>query len=143
LNDCPPSFFQMSKLNGYKCNIKNKKLSSSALGDNELQLLPMPGRFIFDMFHEIKREYKLDSYKLDNVSKLYLGDQKIDMAPKEMFARFREGDPLKLQEVAEYCIKDTILPHRLLDRLSTLINLLEMAKATVWCVLYTYYCPGF
>ena len=130
LNNCPPSFFQMSKLNGYKCNIKNKKLSSSALGDNELQLLPMPGRFIFDLFHEVKREYKLDSYKLDNVSKLYLGDNKIDMPPKEMFARFREGDPHKLQEVAEYCIKDTILPHRLLDRLSTLINLLEMAKAT-------------
>ena len=62
--------------------LSRKKLSSSALGDNELKLVPMPGRFVFDLFHEIKREYKLDSYKLDNVSKLYLGDNKIDMAPK-------------------------------------------------------------
>ena len=90
----------------------------------------MPGRFIFDLFHEVKKGYKLDSYKLDNVSKLYLGDNKIDMPPKEMFARFIEEDPVKLREVAEYCIKDTLLPHRLLSKLSILVNLLEMAKAT-------------
>jgi DNA polymerase delta subunit 1 len=52
------------------------------------------------------------------------------MPPKEMFARFLEEDPVKLREVAEYCIKDTLLPHRLVKRLCTLLNLLEMAKAT-------------
>ena len=130
LNKCPLDFFDMSKIKGHTCNLLRKKLSSNALGDNELKIIPTPGRFIFDMFHEVKREYKLDSYKLDNVSKLYLGDQKIDMPPKEMFARFIEGDPVKLREVAEYCIKDTLLPHRLLTKLSTLMNLLEMAKAT-------------
>ena len=130
LNSCPLTFFHMSKLKGYTCNLTSKKLSSSALGDNELKLVPMPGRFIFDMFHEIKREYKLDSYKLDSVSEKYLGDKKIDMPPKEMFARYVEADPVKLREVAEYCIKDTLLPHRLLTRLCTLMNLLEMAKAT-------------
>ena len=127
---CSPEFYEMSKLKGHTCEMKVKKLSSSALGDNELKLLPIPGRFIFDMFHEVKKGYKLDSYKLDNVSKLYLGDQKIDMPAKEMFARFREEDPVKLREVAEYCIKDTLLPHKLLSKLCTLINLLEMAKAT-------------
>jgi DNA polymerase delta subunit 1 len=127
---CSSKFYEMSKLKGHTCEMKVKKLSSSALGDNELKLLPIPGRFIFDMFHEVKKGYKLDSYKLDNVSKLYLGDQKIDMPIKEMFARFREGDPIKLREVAEYCIKDTLLPHKLLSKLCTLINLLEMAKAT-------------
>ncbi len=127
---CSQEFYELSKLKGYECKMKVKKLSSSALGDNELKLLPIPGRFIFDLFHEVKKGYKLDSYKLDNVSKLYLGDQKIDMPAKEMFARFREEDPIKLREVAEYCIKDTLLPHRLLSKLCTLINLLEMAKAT-------------
>ena len=130
VNKCDVSFFQLSKLKDHVCNLTKKKLSSSALGDNDLKLVPMPGRFIFDMFHEVKKGYKLDSYKLDNVSKLYLGDQKIDMPPKEMFARFVEEDPVKLREVAEYCIKDTLLPHRLINKLSTLMNLLEMAKAT-------------
>mgnify|MGYP001053395759 CR=1 FL=1 len=127
---CSHSFYNLGKLKNVDSEMVYKRLSSSALGDNMLKLLPMTGRFIFDLFHEVKKGYKLDSYKLDNVSKLYLGDQKIDMPPKEMFARFVEGDPVKLREVAEYCIKDTLLPHRLMKRLCTLLNLLEMAKAT-------------
>tara|TARA_B100000427_G_scaffold321438_1_gene322022 strand:- start:4605 stop:7277 length:2673 start_codon:yes stop_codon:yes gene_type:complete len=130
MNACGLSFFDLSKIKKHRCHMVYKKLSSSALGDNDLKLLPIPGRFLFDLFHEVKKGYKLDSYKLDNVSKLYLGDQKIDMPAKEMFARFIEEDPVKLREVAEYCIKDTLLPHRLLSKLCTLINLLEMAKAT-------------
>jgi DNA polymerase delta subunit 1 len=127
---CGLDFYDLGKLRESECHLVSKKLSSSALGDNFLKLLPMPGRFIFDMFHEVKKGYKLDSYKLNEVSKLYLGDQKIDMAPKEMFARYLEGDPVKLREVAEYCVKDTLLPHRLIKKLCTLLNLLEMAKAT-------------
>ena len=130
MTKCDQSFYEMSKMKNHSCELVYKKLSSSALGDNDLKILPMPGRFIFDLFHEVKKGYKLDSYKLDNVSKLYLGDNKIDMPPKEMFARFVEEDPVKLREVAEYCIKDTLLPHRLLSKLSILVNLLEMAKAT-------------
>ena len=127
---CNPDFFRLGKLKDQICNISIKKLSSSALGDNTLKLLPMSGRFVFDLFHEVKKGYKLDSYSLNNVSKLYLGDQKIDMPPKEMFARFIEEDPKKLGEVAEYCIKDTLLPHKLMKKLCILLNLLEMAKAT-------------
>lgn len=127
---CDAEFFNMGKLKDSPSELVMKKLSSSALGDNFLKLLPMPGRFIFDLFHEVKKGFKLDSYKLNEVSKLYLGDQKIDMPAKEMFARYREEDPIKLGEVAEYCIKDTLLPHRLLKKLFILTNLLEMAKAT-------------
>src|SRR6056300_762787 len=127
---CNPNFFKLGRLNDESCQLTLKKLSSSALGDNFLKLLPMSGRFIFDMFHEVKKGYKLDSYSLNNVSKSYLGDQKIDMSPKEMFARYAEGDPIKLREVAEYCVKDTLLPHKLMKKMCILLNLLEMAKAT-------------
>jgi len=127
---CNPEFFRMGKLKSQVCEITIKRLSSSALGDNVLKLLPMSGRFIFDLFHEVKKGYKLDSYSLNNVSKLYLGDQKIDMSPKEMFARYAEGDPIKLRDVAEYCMKDTLLPHKLMKKMYILLNLLEMAKAT-------------
>ena len=130
INKCNYDFYNLGKLKDIDSELVIKKLSSSALGDNFLKLLPMSGRFIFDLFHEVKKGYKLDSYKLDSVSKLYLGDQKIDMAPKEMFARYREEDPVKLREVAEYCIKDTLLPHRLMKKLCILLNLVEMAKAT-------------
>jgi DNA polymerase delta subunit 1 len=127
---CGVDFYKLGKLKDVESHLIEKKLSSSALGDNVLKLLSMPGRFIFDMFHEIKKGYKLDSYSLNNVSQLYIGDKKIDMAPKEMFARYNEGDPVRLGEVAEYCIKDTLLPHKIMKKLCTLLNLLEMAKAT-------------
>lgn len=135
VNKCPPEFFELGKLKDQVCEMVYKKLSSSALGDNLLKLLPMSGRFIFDLFHEVKKGYNLDSYKLDAVSEKFLGDHKIDMSPKEMFVRYREEDPIKLREVAEYCIKDTLLPHRLLDNLCILLNLMEMAKAT-WVPIY-------
>ena len=130
ITQCDETFYYLGKLKDQRCEMSYKKLSSSALGDNLLKLLPMSGRYIFDLFQDIKREKKLDSYKLDFVAETYLGDHKIDMTPKEMFARFREEDPVKLREVAEYCIKDTILPHQIMDKLCSLLNLLEMAKAT-------------
>lgn len=130
INQCTDEFAELGKIKGVDSEMSIKKLSSSALGDNLLKLLPMSGRFIFDMYHEVKREKKLESYKLDYVASTYLGDHKIDMNAKEMFKRYRNEDPKELAEVAEYCIKDTILPHRLVDKLCTLLNLLEMAKAT-------------
>jgi DNA polymerase delta subunit 1 len=130
INGCLEEFSDISKLKSHSCEMVYKKLSSSALGDNTLKLFPMPGRYIFDMFHDVKREHKLDSYSLNFVSETFLGDRKLDMSPKEMFRRFAKGDPDELGEVADYCIKDTVLPHMLMDKLCNLLNLLEMAKAT-------------
>ena len=106
-----------------------KMLSSSALGNNELKLVPMKGRYVFDLFQDVKREHKLESYSLNNVSKHFLNDQKNDMPVKEIFSRFAEGDPKRLGEVADYCIQDTVLPHKLMDKLCQLQNQIEMAKA--------------
>ena len=130
VNGCLEEFSQLGRIKDCPSEMSYKKLSSSALGDNLLKLLPMRGRFIFDLFHEVKREHKLESYKLDFVSNHFLGDRKIDMPPREMFRRFVTGDPTKLGEVAEYCIKDTELPHRLVDKLCNMLNLMEMAKIT-------------
>jgi len=122
-------FFNLGRRRGFSSKIVEKKLSSSALGDNVLKLFPMPGRFVYDMFQEVKKNYKLDSYSLNNVSLVYLNDSKIDMPAREMFARFERQNPGEMSEVAEYCVKDTVLPHRICKRLCLDVNLLEMAKA--------------
>ena len=110
-----------------KVTVKN--LSSSALGNNELKMTPMKGRYVFDLFQDVKREHKLESYSLNNVSKHFLKDQKNDMPVKEIFSRSKEGNPVRLGEVAEYCIKDTELPHALMTKLCQIQNQVEMAKA--------------
>jgi len=107
-----------------------KTLSSSALGSNQLKMVPMVGRYVFDLFQDIKREHKLESYSLNSVSKTFLNDQKNDMPVREIFRRYKDGDPKELGEVADYCIKDTELPHAIMEKLCTVQNLIEMAKAT-------------
>ena len=109
--------------------VTEKNLSSSALGNNLLKMTPMKGRYVFDLFQDVKREHKLESYSLNNVSKHFLKDQKNDMPVKEIFSRFAGGDPKLLGEVAAYCIKDTELPHALLEKLCQIQNVVEMAKA--------------
>ena len=106
-----------------------KNLSSSALGNNLLKMTPMKGRYVFDLFQDVKREHKLESYSLNNVSKHFLNDQKNDMPVREIFGRYAEGDPDRLGEVAAYCIQDTVLPHKLMDKLCQIQNQIEMAKA--------------
>jgi len=106
-----------------------KHLASSALGSNELKMVPMVGRYVFDLFQDIKREHKLESYSLNNVSKHFLKEQKLDMPVKEIFSRFLEGNPSRLGEVADYCIQDTVLPHNIMEKVCQLQNQIEMAKA--------------
>jgi len=104
-----------------------KNLSSNALGDNLLKMVPMRGRYVFDLFQDVKREHKLESYSLNNVSKHFLKDQKHDMPVSEIFRRFQTGEGL--DKVADYCVQDTVLPHMLMEKLCQLQNLIEMAKA--------------
>jgi DNA polymerase delta subunit 1 len=117
------------RIRGEVAALVEKNLSSSALGNNELKMVPMKGRYVFDLFQDVKREHKLESYSLNNVSKHFLKDQKNDMPVKEIFRRYKDGDPAELGEVAEYCIKDTELPHSLLHKLCQIQNVVEMAKA--------------
>lgn len=117
------------RIRGEIAALVEKNLSSSALGNNELKMVPMKGRYVFDLFQDVKREHKLESYSLNSVSKHFLNDQKNDMPVKEIFRRYAEGDPNELGEVAEYCIQDTVLPHKLMEKLCQIQNVVEMAKA--------------
>lgn len=125
---CDPATFYLGRRRDIACDIVYKNLASGALGSNVLKMVPMIGRYVFDLFQTIKSEHNLDSYSLNNVSLKFLGDSKIDMPIHEMFRRYESGEDLT--EVAEYCIKDTELPIKIMDKLCTFENLVEMAKAT-------------
>ena len=125
----PPDAMVWGRNENETAEIVTKNLASSALGNNILKMVPMKGRYVFDLFQDVKREHKLESYSLNNVSKHFLNDQKIDMPVSEMFAAFKARDAGRLALVAEYCIKDTELPHALMEKLCQLQNQVEMAKA--------------
>ena len=129
LNKVPEDALVWGRIKERPVEMVTKNLSSSALGNNLLKMVPMAGRCVFDLFQDVKREHKLESYSLNNVSLHFLKDQKNDMPVKEIFRRYASGTPEELGEVAEYCIKDTELPHRIMEKLCHVQNLTEMAKA--------------
>jgi DNA polymerase elongation subunit (family B) len=110
-----------------KCSLVEQKLSSSALGDNILNYLDMDGMVLIDLLKVMQREQKLDSYKLDNVASIFLGDKKNDLKPQEIFEKFR-GTAEDRCIIAKYCIQDCCLVNRLMHKLKILENNIGMGN---------------
>lgn len=109
--------------------LRERELNSGAFGQNKFTTLTTPGVLNLDLLQLLRKEYKLDSYSLNNVSKHFLGDAKVDLAAWEIFDKFERGaDDRAL--IAAYAAKDTVLPVRLFDRLCVFENLSEMSSAT-------------
>ena len=103
---------------------------------SKMEFMEIPGVVQVDLLLVVRREHNLTSYKLNEVAKHFVGAQKIDLGPKEMFALWRRGSPEDIATVGRYCVQDTALPLQLVARLNTIPNLLEMANAT--CVPFDY-----
>ena len=66
------SILHISKLKYHKCEFKDIRLSSSALGDNILRFIDTPGRVHVDIMKDIQKTSNLQSYKLDYVSSYFI-----------------------------------------------------------------------
>jgi DNA polymerase elongation subunit (family B) len=117
------------KRTDHLAEIQVRKLESTAYGSNEFCVPSTPGVLQVDMLAVIKKDFKLTSYKLDAVAEHFLGDRKVDLPIKEMFALWHQGTPDAVAEIARYCVKDTELPIKLMRKLAILPNMMEMAKA--------------
>ena len=130
------SFFDLGRENNRLSKLEEKKLSSAAYGDNIFNILMMSGRLLIDLFPVIKKDHKLISYKLDAVAEHFLKEHKLDLPPKEIFRCYHEGTPEAITKIAEYCIQDTLLPQRIMNKLNSLTTLIEMAKVTYVPISY-------
>ena len=82
--DCLDNFLLMSRNNNEICaerDFKTGKLSMNtssivlASGQHDLHYIKMPGRLQFDLYNFFRKEHNLPSYKLDYVSKHFIGDK--------------------------------------------------------------------
>jgi DNA polymerase elongation subunit (family B) len=78
-------FSLLGRLRGEQSVLQEKKLSSSALGFNEMHILPMIGRLEIDLFKVIQRDYKFESYKLDAVSAEFIKGKISDVKQTKTF----------------------------------------------------------
>jgi DNA polymerase delta subunit 1 len=126
---------RLGRLAGRSCALVERSLSSSALGDNLLRYIDMPGRVIVDIMKVVQRDHKLDSYKLDDVAHHFVKSQKLDVSPQDIF-RLYQGSAQDRGRVAEYCLQDCVLCDQLCERLQVMAN--NMAMANVCSVPLTY-----
>uniref|UniRef100_A0A6C0BF04 DNA polymerase n=1 Tax=viral metagenome TaxID=1070528 RepID=A0A6C0BF04_9ZZZZ len=120
-------FTKLGRFVGKSCEFKEKMLSSSALGDNILKFIDMDGRVLIDIMKVVQRDHKLDSFKLDNVANHFIGLNKHDVHPSDIF-RLQKGNSSDRKIIAEYCIQDCELCNLLTMKLEILANNIGMSN---------------
>ena len=120
-------FGYISKIKSFKSELQVKMLSSSALGDNILNLITNTGRTELDLLKIVQRDHNLDSYSLNNVSQIFIGDEKDDVTPKQIFM-YQRLNSEKRAVIAKYCIKDCVLLIDLMNKLDILSANIGMAN---------------
>jgi DNA polymerase delta subunit 1 len=125
-------FFKMlSRMTETEADIKKEVFSSSAYGDSEFNRIYIPGRLNYDLLIHYKRGMKkYSSYKLDNIASEILKENKHDVSAKEIFDYYQSGDPEKIKQIALYCIQDTDLLQKLVDKQLIFTNIMQLANVT-------------
>ena len=116
------------------------KWSSSAYKNQEFEFLDAEGRVYVDLLPLVKRDFKFNNYKLKTVSEYFIGETKDPLTAKGIFKCYRIGIKKdknndysnKAQRamgiVGKYCVQDSVLVVRLMDKLKTWVGLTEMAS---------------
>ena len=132
--------------------LEEKFLSSSAMGDNRMYIWTTHGRLQIDMFHYIKRNNVLPSYKLDEVTKHFMSGklkrQQYDPATGELILEVggaikdvREGRSITLLDETGETVSEKLVV-RSIDgstiRFTCSLDedaLAEMQDATKWVIV--------
>ena len=122
----------MSKDGNRIAQYKEIKCSSSAYSYQEFHYFDWEGRVVIDLLPVVKRDYKLNNYKLKTVSTFFLGETKDPMTVKDIFEAYRLGflekKTRKVKQCGQYCVQDARLVLLLFEKLQIWIGLLEMAR---------------
>lgn len=121
-------FCQLGRVKSNRSRLIEKTLQSSALGQNFFYILEMEGRVQIDLMKLVQKDYKLETYKLDAVAEYFLKMNKVDLSPKELFAKYKTGGSKNIREIAVYCVQDCELCNRLMNKLDVITNNVGMGN---------------
>ncbi|KAJ1965510.1 DNA-directed DNA polymerase delta [Dispira parvispora] len=123
------SFPYLSRLANVPVKVTEGRFSSKAYGTRDSKKIGMTGRLQLDMLQVMQRDYKLRSFSLNSVCAEFLDEQKEDVH-HSIITDLQNGNEETRRRLAVYCLKDALLPLRLMDKLMSLINYIEMARVT-------------
>ena len=82
VNRCTSALRSFSRCTDKKVELKEKFLSSSAMGDNTFYVITGEGRLHIDLLAYVRRNAVLDSYSLDNVTATFMSGSVVSAAPQ-------------------------------------------------------------
>ena len=110
---------------------KKETFSSSAYGDSDFVRFYIPGRLTYDLLIHYKRGMKkYPSYKLDFIANEILKEGKHEVTAKDIFTFYEDGSPEKIKTIGLYCVQDTELLQKLVDKQLILITIIQLANVT-------------
>ena len=117
----------LSRTDRYEWMFQSRQLCSNGYGDNRMTFYDPVGRHNLDVYLHVKKEFKLDSYKLDNVASHFLQLHKNDMSPESLFQALKESKESCI-EAAKYCVQDCNLVSDLMVYLKIFPSVMEMSN---------------
>ncbi|RWS01117.1 uncharacterized protein B4U79_12154 [Dinothrombium tinctorium] len=102
---------------------------SKQIGNKINYIANINGRVQIDMLSVMQRDFKLRSYKLDDVANDFLGERKEDVHFYQIRNLYFESN-ITRGKLALYCLKDALLPLKLMIKLMVLVKNVEMARVT-------------
>jgi len=119
----------LSRIESKPAHLHEDQLNTSAYGDNTMKYLKIYGVTQFDLMFLIKKEHKLESYKLNSVAEHFTGENKDDLSPADLF-NFNTSTKDKVSLVVKYCAQDTWLLIELMVKLRIITNMIGMSNIT-------------
>lgn len=139
-NLCIYNFDQMGFHKFAHAKEETIKWSSSAYKNQSFEFLDADGRVFVDLLPLVRRDFKMSNYKLKTITEYFIGETKDPLSVKGIFKCYRlgmqrneDGEYTKIAKkamgiVGKYCVQDSVLVARLMDKLQTWVGLTEMAK---------------
>ncbi|BES99407.1 DNA polymerase [Nesidiocoris tenuis] len=122
-------FTFLGRITNIKSVIRDSVIQSKQMGRRENKIVNFEGRTSFDLLLVLLRDYKLRSYTLNAVSYHFLQEQKEDVH-HSIISDLQNGTDQSRRRLAVYCLKDAYLPIKLVDKLMSIINYMEMSRVT-------------
>lgn len=142
----------LSRVNHEQSTFTEKKLASSALGDNILKYYDMNGRVRFDLMKVVQKDYKLESYKLDFVASTFFREiiTKFEKSGENTLVTTKSTNGIKTGQYVTIIYNDGVADYqhlngkkfrvlKVIDKTTLLLDgdvsyeLLNMKNKIFWC----------
>lgn len=131
-------FANLSRRVGHIAVTKMKDGNSKQNDHKRVNIALIPGMIQMDMLGVMQSDHRFRAYGLNEMSSMFLDDQKEDM-PYSLIIPLFNGTGLDRRRIGTYCVKDALLPYQLMRHLDKLNGRIEKVRINVIPLQWDFY----